>query len=1011
MNTSFKTEKIKKFLGNCQRHANPYNTAGNNPKQLTSSCCFYFYFFPLLLISQAVGANPLELCQSQNSPQSQPQDCEWTEIAAPETRESPKLVAEHLLSLCRQSLSSEPEQTRIFRKSDPISPPQENKKTKAGTKYFKAIEIEEEYLERAKGAVRAEKKSEYMSTAATYLILGGSLIAWNLKAIFGRASARDALEAQDEAPIGRWGRVHFLASMIMSSIASSYLYAQIFGEDIRYALHWSRASLKSVLFSWFSGTPLQNGEASVFIDLKLQYKALEIKYRETQSKFPLPIQQAIEMRLDYLSKIIREKESGGSAGESRGQGDETTQVMASSLKAVDTIMRLPLKLKELSFSEAHQKLKKTLATYPQDIQDAMMNLASGIEISSRPGHENILQRTIYLQGSPGTGKKTLARFFAKAFDLPVIELSLAQMSINDFSGTDPLERPYKDVKVSRLSNALASMEEGQRYKNAVVIIDQFDRTFKEQGQKTLAEETSSPDSFWLNFFDPEEKEKTLDDLSIKVDFSNYIFLLVGTHRITSDLLRTRLPTAHFGSFGLEQRVQIACQYLREKKGSLQVPEEDISALISAAEQDNEQNLGITALTRTIDTYVKQRQLCDTESVFLDRNFCGRFNFSSDLLQHSHNLWSPLSQYELFKKRFERTQSLMADPVREAIQNHLFEIENKGLLSSEAMKNADEKKAIMNYFRNLERLENLPRSSKPLSQNSKTIRERMTASLKNYPDLVRNKVTQVVNSHINADRVPLGWRNILYLYGPPGTGKTHLAKKIAESTGLSLVHISLADAKASDFSEQRPRIDFNLDSYLRPRRRGSMEELDLSKLFEISRLSRAFMNEGSVPLEKNAIIFLDEVDKILNEPNTGGLKQTMHHFLDPDKQSLVLPDFNVEIDIRKYLVILAGNDKLSAKSLMDRVNVVEFKGYNQTQAKAIAWEKFKEFFAESCKADKRACLESDEQSETSSHYTTIASLLENVCLGGTCETEIDLRKVIPFVSSYYLQVLEMKGVLQ
>ena len=197
-------------------------------------------------------------------------------------------------------------------------------------------------------------------------------------------------------------------------------------------------------------------------------------------------------------------------------------------------------------------------------------------------------------------------------------------------------------------------------------------------------------------------------------------------------------------------------------------------------------------------------------------------------------------------------------------------------------------------------------------------------LNRYSDKIQQDMKRFITSIARSSRLAESSKSVLYLVGEPGTGKTTFVQLFSQAMDLPLINI-LDIEKALEF--KGPLFQY-----------GDM----MNESFQLSTLTEMLKKKP-----KNAILFLDELDKVLSRPmnpmatmmQSVNVQSFLHQLLDPNQKMIKLPDLGIEIDVSGLIIIAAGNEELKSESLRNRMVEVQFPCIESDKRPKIAEKRF------------------------------------------------------------------------
>lgn len=704
--------------------------------------------------------------------------------------------------------------------------------------------------------------------------------------------------------------------------------------------------------------------------VSLTIKAAQFQYEAMRDTLPEPYKTAIDDKFhklveQYIDHTVSTLSIGGP------QDEGMMKNIQNSLNFINRIMSIPQELKPVHLDE--EKLEELIANFSDDVKTKIREYASSIASYSRVEQEEItppsfpeyfytpgvtrtkndanfeqekvkakakdappppkkkekfkrpFRELLYIQGPTGTGKSYFIDrlkdvFYAlengkRVYGFPIIRISLEEVkSLEGLIGSPNSEN------IGQFSNALTSLSKGNRFRNALLVMEEADKFLNSDEYSTIR------GFFTKELMNLGTKKVMLHDLGVDAWIADYNIVLVANAPIydASNAFMDRMSIVKFSGFEEDKRLNIGCKYFGSNMSlfeNVKVTDEHLMKVVEGVEKDQLEKPGVRTLLKTIQEFVNH--LGKPTNAGKDFPFLSRLKINAQISS------DPFAQFETTRQKFDAIQKELDESIAADITEHLEALSTSALFN-EALRpnNKGDQTKVDNYLQNVNAMMSLPYQIRDLSPDEEQIFKNLEELLRLYPEDVRAPIQKIVDLHIMSSRSKKkGFsKNIVYLWGPAGTGKSFLAKGLAKAMNLTLIELDMKPSFVQLFGL-------------------GLFELVTKNPTELSQFTRTLLNFGKKAPEKNSVMYLNEIDKVLNSPSDeASNKKTMFlDILDPDKDRIKLRDLPVQFDVSRFLYVLVGNEKIQSNSrfsaLDDRMTMIEFKGYDLEPKKEIALQYF------------------------------------------------------------------------
>ena len=600
--------------------------------------------------------------------------------------------------------------------------------------------IEPKFLDLARSQHNLEQHTAYAVSLGTYIALIGvpATFIWHYK--IGYQPDRQ----NPDAP-ATWNYRTAIAFWL-STISGSFFLGQALNTPMLRFFDILKA-ISDGAWNWRSNAPKPWNAQIEIIAAKLKYHSIRRKYEEAGTPLPAAYIHIIEDRFDHLEtqyinkakiKIIQVEE----------QGDR--QTVMKSLKMIERTLALPQAPKEVIVD--YERLQELTNNYPEGGREKLEMFAESIAHWSKPrknGQNRPSRQVLYLQGASGTGKTHFIENFTQIFSdpkqtdpsknrgLPIIHIPLEGSDLQGLIGLDAGDSSDWDKvqNISKLSAALSSLAEDQRFNNAIIVLDEADKFLNGENGAAIRGYLTK------EIFNLNTKKIKLHDLGVEVDISGYHFVLIGNAPIydPSNAFMDRMTVVKFGAFTEDKRINIACNEFGRGTSQIenfQLKDEYLEHIIAGAQRDQQIKPGVRSLLQTVNQYV--------DHLSVPKRSERAFDFLKHLDTNSQEFFEPYSMYEMMEQKYNRIKENLS-PGAQAIITKGFERIKSGHILNEALRpgNTEAHTSLKTFIANLGAMLRVPQTVKNLTEQEESIKGKVQELLRLYPKEVRKKIEDVV----------------------------------------------------------------------------------------------------------------------------------------------------------------------------------------------------------------------------------------------------------------------------
>jgi ATP-dependent Lon protease len=512
---------------------------------------------------------------------------------------------------------------------------------------------------------------------------------------------------------------------------------------------------------------------------------------------------------------------------------------------------------------------------------------------------NIKYKAIALVGPPGTGKTTIAKTIAMAFDIPFEQIPMNTISNgSDLTGHN---YTYMGSQPGRIVKSLMKM----KCNNGVLLLDEIDKVNDNSHDSAI--------KALMNICDFSQNHEFVDNYfqDFKIDLSNLLIICsLNDATKLGYVLADRVKIIQVHGYTKDEKIHICKKIIEKTAKELEINsnmiiinDDILEHLIDKDDEINKmsgngENSGVRGLESILKHILERIKIL---SGINDNN--NNFSYYIDDFKLPYTLTRNDANLLLLNYGTDGKGRM---DVLEKINKSMLPNKNKQelrcILANTKEDNHDYNK-IMDFIRlalsiPFNKIQyDIPNSTKELYTRFKKL---LDESLYGMDKVKEELITTLCCKFKN----PNSKYKAIALVGPPGTGKTTIARTIAKVFKVPFEQISINTLGDAD-----DLIGHNY-TYI-----GSNP----------GRIVKSLIKMGC----NNGVLFLDEIDKLDGSSKKKGIEDAIMNILDFSQNNEFTDNYfqDIKIDLSNLLIVCSLNDVGKLDSILaDRIKFIHVDGY-------------------------------------------------------------------------------------